>query len=576
MDDGLLLRRPILRKYFLALFAAVVVPLLINGASEAWFGYQDQRAMLNARLLVEASAAAARIQGFLDGIRSQMQWAVQLSWTNASVEDHRIDALRLLRQVPAITDLALIDGAGIERLTVSRIRPDAIGLSIDRSTDPAVIGARTAHSWYGPVTLNRGSEPYMTLAVAGNRPSVGVAVAQINLKLIWDVISAIQIEKSGIAFAIDGNGRLVAHPNIDLVLQGANKSTAAHVRALQAAMLASGGKPTTTEDIEGHPVLAAMAPIGGVEWEVFAVLPITEADAPIRAALWRTGFLILAGAAFALALAYLMARRMTGPIRLLEEGAARIGAGQFDHRIAISTGDEVERLAGRFNQMAGELALSQERSERIARLKRFLSPQVAEIVENSGEGGLLDARSADVVVVFCDLRGFTDFSGRVGPEEIMRVIGEYYAAVGASIMHYQATLTHFSGDGLMVLLNAPLRCPDEPVLRAIRMAKDIQAAVQALIAGWRVRGHAIGFGIGVASGVATVGRVGYEERHDYTAIGTVVNLASRLCSAAADEQILIDAGAAAGVAGAVALESLGARQLKGFAAPVPIYAVSIA
>src|SRR5262245_5087110 len=163
-DDGLLLRRPIFRKYFLALFAAAVVPLLINGVSEAWFGYQDQRAMLDARLLVEASAAAARIQGFLEGIRSQMQWAVQLPWTNASVEDHRIDALRLLRQVPAIADLTLIDGAGVERLTVSRIRPDAIQPGIDRSTDPAVIGARAAHSWYGPVTLNRGSEPYMTLA----------------------------------------------------------------------------------------------------------------------------------------------------------------------------------------------------------------------------------------------------------------------------------------------------------------------------------------------------------------------------------------------------------------------------
>jgi class 3 adenylate cyclase len=573
-DDGHLLRHPILRKYFLALFAAVVVPLLINGVSEAWFGYQDQRAMLDAKLLDETSAAAARIQGFLDGIRSQMQWAVQLPWTNASVEDHRIDALQLLRQVPAIVDLALIDGAGIERLTVSRIRPDAIGPGIDRSTDPAVIGARAVHRWYGPVTLNRGSEPYMTLAVAGNRPSVGIAVAQINLKLIWDVISAIHIEKSGMAFVIGGNGRLVAHPNIDLVLQGANESTAAHLQTLQAAMLASGGKPTTTEDVEGHTVLAAMKPIGGVDWEVFAELPISEAYAPIRAALWRTGFLILAGAAFALALAYLMARRMTGPIHRLEEGVARIGAGQFDHQITISTGDELERLAGRINQMAGELALSQERSERIARLKRFLSPQVAEIVENSGEAGPLDARSADIVVLFCDLRGFTDFSGRVEPEEILQVIGEYYAAVGASIMHYQATLTHFSGDGLMVLLNAPLRCPDDPVLRAIRMAKDIQASVQALTAGWRARGHAIGFGIGLASGVATVGRVGYEERHDYTAIGPVVNLASRLCSAAADGQILIDASAAAAVAGAVALEPVGVRPLKGFAAPVSIYAVS--
>jgi len=359
------------------------------------------------------------------------------------------------------------------------------------------------------------------------------------------------------------------------VLRGLNDSTVERLRTLRAAMLASGRKPAITKDVEGRPVLAAMVPIGTVDWDVFAEVPISEAYAPLRQALWRTVLLVLAGAVFALALAYLMARRMSDPIRQLEEGAALIGAGQFDHRIAISTGDELEHLAGRFNQMARELALSRERSERIARLKRFLSPQVAEIVENAGDGNLLDARRSDVVVVFCDLRGFTDFSGRVEPEEIMQVIGEYYAAVGASIMHHQATLTHFSGDGLMILLNAPIACPDDPVLRAVRMARDIQAAVRSLIVGWRARRHSMGFGIGLAKGVATVGRVGYEERHDYTAIGNVVNLASRLCSVAADGQILIDAAAAAAVAGAVCLEDLGTRSLKGFAAPVPIYAVSV-
>ena len=224
--------------------------------------------------------------------------------------------------------------------------------------------------------------------------------------------------------------------------------------------------------------------------------------------------------------------------------------------------------------MAGELALSQERSERIARLKRFLSPQVAEIVERSGDGSLLDARLADVVVVFCDLRGFTDFSGKVEPEEIMRVLGEYYEAVGRSIMRHEATLTHFSGDGLMVLVNAPVPCADDPALRAVRMAEDMQAAVQALIVRWRARGQAIGFGVGLAKGIATVGRVGYEGRHDYTAIGNVVNLASRLCSSAEDGQILIDPVAAAAVADAVALAALGTRTLKGFAEPVLVYAVT--
>jgi class 3 adenylate cyclase len=554
----------------------VVLPLLVNGASEAWFGYRDTRALLDQRLRLEAAAAASRIQGFLDGIKDQMQWAVQLPWTDGGVERHRFDALRVLRQVPAIVDLALVDGSGIERLKISRIGRDVIGSGIDRSSEPAFVGTRSARVWYGPVTLNRGSEPYMTMAVAGNRAALGIAVAEINLKLIWDVISAIKVGQSGSAFVVDRNGRLVAHPNISLVLQGTSQASADRLKALQAAASAAAGAAVSTADADGRTVLAAMAPIAGVDWMVFAEQPIVEAYAPIRAALWRTGGFVLAGALFAALLALFLARRMSGPIRRLEQGVARIGAGQFDHRIAIATGDELERLAARVNQMAAELALSQERSERIARLKRFLSPQVAEIVERAGTQDLLGAQKADVVVIFCDLRGFTAFSAKAEPEEIMRVLGEYYEALGAIIMRYEATLTHFSGDGLMVLLNAPVPCPDDAALRGVRMAGDMQAAVQALMTGWRAKGHALGFGIGLAKGIATVGRIGYEGRHDYTAIGRVANLASRLCSAAEDRQILVDVNAADAVRGTVPLSELGTRALKGFGEAVPVYAVAAA
>lgn len=570
--DAARVRRPLFRKYFLALFAAVVIPLLANGASEAWFGYNDDRAMIDQRLRLEAAAAASKIQDYLDGIRDQMQWAVQLPWTEGGDERHRFDALRVLRQVPAIVDLALVDGTGKERLKISRVGRDVIGSGLDRAADPAVAGARSAKVWHGPVRLNRGSEPYMTLAVAGNRAAVGVAIADINLKLIWDVISAIRVGESGAAFVVDRNGRLVAHPNISLVLRGADEETTRRLKALQAATQTPGGGSITARNIEGRTVLMAVAPIAGPQWTVFAQQPAAEAYAPIRAALFRTAGLVLAGAVFAALLAYVLARRMSGPIRVLERGVANIGAGQFDHRIRIATGDELERLAARINEMAKELALSQERSERIGRLKRFLSPQVAELVESAGKEDLLGAQKADVVVVFCDLRGFTAFSAKAEPEEIMRVLGEYYEALGAIIMRYEATLTHFSGDGLMVLLNAPVPCPDDPALRAVRMARDMQEAVQALIRGWH--GHALGFGIGLAKGIATVGRIGYEGRHDYTAVGRVANLASRLCSAAEDKQILVDANAAAAVSGEVALEAIGARELKGFGDSLAVYAIA--
>ena len=565
-------RRPLFQKYFIALFVAVVVPLLGNGASEAWFGYRDQRVMLTQRLRAEAGTTAGKIQGFLDDITDQLQWTVQLPWREGADERHRFDVLRLLRQVPAIVEVILVDGRGTERLHVSRVEPDIVDSGIDRAQDPAVIGARADHTWYGPVTLHEGSEPHMTVAVAGPREANGVTIAVINLKLIWDVISAIHVGQSGDAFVLDAFGRLVAHPDISLVLRGDDDPAAGRLKDLRLATI-SGGEGVEASNAEGRLVIAAMAPIPGPDWTAFVEQPASEAFGPIRAAFWRTGLLLFAGAIFAALLAYVLARRMTGPIRLLEEGAERIGAGQFDHKINISSGDELEELASRFNVMADGLAVSQERSERISRLKRFLAPQVAELIEGAREEALLDSHRADVVVVFCDLRGFTAFAGTAEPDEVMGLLQEYYETLGAIITKYEATLTCFMADGLMLLLNAPVPRP-EPALLGVRMVLEMQAAVQKLIVRWRDCGYAIGFGVGLAKGTATVGRIGYEGRLDYTAIGSVVNLASRLCASAEDGQILIDPTAAAEIRQSVPLVALGTRMLRGFAEAVAVFSVA--
>ena len=559
------------QKYFTALFIAVVVPLLANGASEAWFGYRDQREVLSQRLHAEARSAAWKIQGFLDDITDQLQWTVQLPWRDGMDERHRFDVLRLMRQVPAVLEVTLVDGEGVERLHVSRVDPDVVDSGTDRSNDPAVLGARSERTWYGPVSLYQGSEPHMTIAVAGAREINGVTIAVVNLKLIWDVIQAIHVGRSGDAFVLDRPGRLVAHPDISLVLRGEGDPSAVRLKQLREAAVAGGGETAEGIDADRRSVIAAMAPIPGPDWMAFVEQPSAEALTPIRAALWRTGLLLLAGALFAAILAYLLARRMTGPIALLEKGAEQIGAGHFDHKIEIATGDELEGLARRFNEMAAELAVSQERSERIARLKRFLAPQVAELVEGSDQEALLDSHRAEVVVIFCDLRGFTGFSGAAAPEEVMGLLQEYYEALGAIITHYEATLTCFMGDGVMLLLNAPVPCPD-PALRGVEIAVEMQRSVQSLMAGWRARGHTIGFGVGLAKGLATVGRIGYEGRSDYTAIGSVVNLASRICAAAEDGQILIDAIAAAEIGNAFRLAPLGTRPLRGFAEAVPVFA----
>jgi class 3 adenylate cyclase len=282
--------------------------------------------------------------------------------------------------------------------------------------------------------------------------------------------------------------------------------------------------------------------------------------------------LIVTGTVFAFGLAYWRACRMWGPIRKLEDGVERIGMGQLDHRITIQSRDELEQLAVRFNQMAEELAASQQKSERINRLKQFLPAQVAELVEHSDQR-LLDGQRREVVAIFGDLRGFTAFSTRAAPDAVLAVLREYYEAIGAVTERHEATLIRFAGDGVMVLVNAPVAC-ENPAHRGIRLAIDMQAAVQSLAGTWYANGCAIGFGVGIAMGPATVGTLGYQGRLDYTAIGNVVNLASRLCGMADDGQILVDPVVTGYVSDSIALCSIGQRPIKGYDQAVEVFAVA--
>jgi class 3 adenylate cyclase len=563
-------RRSLFFKYFVTLFVAVVMPLMLGAASEAWFGYRDQRLHLNEVLQAESRSAAERIQDYIDGIRDQLGLAVQFPWIEGQDDRHRIDALRLLQQMPAIVSIALVDQTGTERVFASRLSLNRIGRGADMSADPAVVGARDSKVWYGPVRYQHDSEPYMRIAVAGNLASAGIAIADINLKLIWDVIAAIKIGDTGHALVVDDSGRLVAHPDISRVLRGGAGS--GDFNRLRSVVDAANGSAVVTTGDDGKPVVALSVRAANVGWTVIAQQPVLEAFESIRAALWRSLALITIGAFLAFALAYCLARRMSGPIRQLEDGVERVGAGQFDHRITIASGDELEQLANRFNQMAEELGVSKQKSERIDRLKRFLAPQVAELVEHSDQR-LLDGQRREVVAIFGDLRGFTAFSARAEPDAVMAVLAEYYEAIGAVITRHEATLIHLAGDGVMVLVNAPV-ARDNPAHHGVRLAIDMQVAVQSLANSWYARGYGMGFGVGIAMGPATVGTVGYEGRLDYTAIGNVVNLASRLCDSADDAQILVDAVIAGKVKDSVALVSLGKRIIKGYDHALQVFAVA--
>lgn len=219
---------------------------------------------------------------------------------------------------------------------------------------------------------------------------------------------------------------------------------------------------------------------------------------------------------------------------------------------------------------SAKLQESKAREEGFRRLRRFLSPQLAQLIESTGADALFKSRRQDISVLFCDMRSYTSFTEAATPQEVAELLHEYHSLLGQLIYKYDATLERFTGDGLMAFFNAPLPCPD-PSNRAVCMAIDMQIALRPLLSKWNGLGYKIGFGIGIAHGEATTGQIGFEGRFDYAAIGPIVNLASRLCSEARDGQILVDSRVRGMLPPSILYEDLGTISLKGFRSPVAVY-----
>ena len=211
-----------------------------------------------------------------------------------------------------------------------------------------------------------------------------------------------------------------------------------------------------------------------------------------------------------------------------------------------------------------------EEIERVGRLRRFLSPQIAELVLS--QEALLQPHRREITVVFCDLRGFTTFSETAEPEESLAVLRDYHQAVGAAVFRHEGTLEHFAGDGVMVWFNDPIAQEDH-ALRAVRMALAVRSRMAELFERWRKRGHALGFGAGIAMGHATLGRIGFEGRYDYGAVGNVTNLAQRLSAEAKPGQVLISQRVFSATEDDVETENVGDVALKGYSRPVTAYSV---
>ena len=377
-------------KYVSLFFAVIVVALLTNGLFEVWFSNQEHKAWQVRIQREQAEAAAAKIGQFLREIEAQVGWTTQLPWSADTQDQRRLDALRLLRQVPAITELSQLDVAGREQLRVSRITRDVIGSGLDMSAEPKFSEAVAKRVYHGPVYFRRESEPYMTLALAGSRRDAGVSVAEVNLKLIWDIVTQIKVGEHGHAYVIDQTGRLIAHPDISLVLRNTDLSRLDQVQAARTSVTGAPTEPVQqASNIAGKDVLTAYAPVSPPGWFVFVELPIEEAYAPFYAAIRRSAALLVGALLLALLAGTFLARKMITPIRALGAGAARIGHGNLSQRIDVSTGDELEALASQFNDMAGKL------KESYADLEQKVVVRTRELLESLSQ----QTATADVLKV---------------------------------------------------------------------------------------------------------------------------------------------------------------------------------
>jgi len=353
-------RGNLFRKY-VALFVTLVSgALLASSLIEIYFSYQENKTALVRIQREKALAAASRIEQFTKEIERQVGWTTQSPWgaRAAALEQRRFDSLRLLRQVPAITEVSHLDASGKEQLRVSRLAMDVVGSQADFSGEPKFLEAKSGKTYFSAVYFRKESEPYMTLAMAGSREDAGVSVAEVNLKFIWDVVSQIKVGKAGHAYVVDSRGQLIAHPDISLVLQKTDLASLPQVQAARAGPLKPDeerDEATIARDLQGRQVLTASAAIAPLGWSVFVEQPLGEAFEPLYSSIIRTALLLLAGLALSVLASLVLARRMVTPIQALQAGAARIGAGELGHRIEVKTGDELEALADQFNSTASQL-----------------------------------------------------------------------------------------------------------------------------------------------------------------------------------------------------------------------------
>jgi len=392
-------RRTLFRKYLVVLLLLVGGVLVAASATELYFTYQEAKRALVRIEREKALAAAERIDRFVKDVEHRVRATTRAIADDASVagiqrsnleyretlaaaltEQREMDFVRLLRSAPSITEARYLDIAGKEQMKVSRFALDAAGSGDDFSDTAAYRAARAGKTYLGSVDFRNGSEPYTTLAVPADPSALEVIVVDFSLKAISDIVSQIHVGRAGVAYVVDEQGRLIAHPDAGDVLRGRQVPAMALVRASKAGASASVDTAMVSEGLHGGRVLVANAVVPSAGWTVFVEQPLAEAFAPLEATLVRAT-IILGGGLLASVLASIaLARGLVKPIRRLGAGAVRIGNGDFEHRVDVPTGDELQTLAEQLNRMGTRLADSyRDLENRVATRTTALSQSVAEL-----------------------------------------------------------------------------------------------------------------------------------------------------------------------------------------------------
>lgn len=449
-------RSRLFRKYLYSFVALAFATLAVNSALDAWFSFGEQKLLLAATQRVQAASAATQISQFIGQIEVELNWLSRLPVDPQARDEQRLNAIRLLRLSPPIAEVTQLDANGREQLRISRRVADIIGSNRDLSDSPAFHAAKTGQVYYGPVYFFGETEPFMTIAVRGEGANAGVTVAEVNLRFIWEVVARIKVGNTGKAFVVDRQGRLIAHPDLWPVLRKTDLSTRPAVRAGL-----SGVAPSDTgdvgEDLAGQRVLSSYVMVPTLGWLVFVELPLNEAYAPIYTSIARSALLLLVLLACSAVAAFLLSRRMTVPIRLLTQGAARIGSGDLEQRLAIDTGDELEALGEQFNQMAAHLresyaTLERKVIERTAELEKtrdqaLAAHAAAERARNAAEQAN-ETKSRFLAVVSHELR--TPLNGVMG---VLQLLDD--GRLSEAQRSYLATAAA-SGDTLIGLIDTTL------------------------------------------------------------------------------------------------------------------------